>query len=378
MRPPRLRPQSSALHFRRIRFGDGICAAVDPMRHGYFGTRGRLNPHASGALTGRSAVEGRLRTKTPAHGCSGRISNDVATFGAGTITRVREGYVPARRGGRRSAADLPRGGYGRGRGRGGASSSRSACTPSTEPLPPNATNDGNLHRWTLEGGDRCNRSAPAPDRRVRWRPRPSASTLRCARLLMCAHAMLKQHMGHPLSPMRIPRLKTCKRVAVKSLVPSLFHDRRGQACVWFVGPPFVRSASGPSRSESVRNRGASAGFLDSLARGTYQACVARGRHELLAAAPTPLLRRSPLELAEEPIALAHAASYRSSGWGVSVAGGEFILNVERGGGALQIRIVDGARQVVGGCVEVRTNGGHWCGPAAISVAGDDSEWRVGV
>ena len=69
----------------------------------------------------------------------------------------------------------------------------------------------------------------------------------------------------------------------------------------------------PSRSESVRNPSASAVFLDSPARGTYQARVARGRCELLAAAPTPLIRRSPLEPVEEPIVLAHAASYASPG-----------------------------------------------------------------
>ena len=66
---------------------------------------------------------------------------------------------------------------------------------------------------------------------------------------------------------------------------------------------------GPSRSGAVRNRDASAGFLDSPARGTYQARVARGRRELLAAATTPLPRRSPLELVEEPIVLVHAASH---------------------------------------------------------------------
>ena len=33
---------------------------------------------------------------------------------------------------------------------------------------------------------------------------------------------------------------------------------------------------------------------------------------------------------------------------------------------------------VGGCVEVRINGGHWCGAVAINAAGDDSERRVGV
>ena len=62
-----------------------------------------------------------------------------------------------------------------------------------------------------------------------------------------------------------------------------------------------------------RNRDASAGFLDSPARGTYQARVARGRRELLAAAPTPLLRCSPLEFVEEPIVLVHTASHGSPG-----------------------------------------------------------------
>ena len=33
---------------------------------------------------------------------------------------------------------------------------------------------------------------------------------------------------------------------------------------------------------------------------------------------------------------------------------------------------------VGGCVEVRINGGHRCGAVTINAAGDDSERRVGV
>ena len=61
------------------------------------------------------------------------------------------------------------------------------------------------------------------------------------------------------------------------------------------------------------DRDASAGFLDSPARGTYQVRVACGRCELLAAATTPLPRRSPLELVEEPIVLAHAASHGPPG-----------------------------------------------------------------
>ena len=70
--------------------------------------------------------------------------------------------------------------------------------------------------------------------------------------------------------------------------------------------------------EFVRNWSASAGFLDSPAQGTYQACVARGRRELLAAAPTPLLRQSPLECVKERIAFAHTAPYRPRGQGASV------------------------------------------------------------
>ena len=66
------------------------------------------------------------------------------------------------------------------------------------------------------------------------------------------------------------------------------------------------------------DRDASAGFLDSPARGTYQVRVACGRRELLAAATTPLPRRSPLELVEEPIVLAHAASHGSAWTGASV------------------------------------------------------------
>ena len=61
------------------------------------------------------------------------------------------------------------------------------------------------------------------------------------------------------------------------------------------------------------DRDASAGFLDSPARGTYQVRVACGWRELLAAATTPLPRRSPLELVEEPIVLAHAASHGPPG-----------------------------------------------------------------
>ena len=70
--------------------------------------------------------------------------------------------------------------------------------------------------------------------------------------------------------------------------------------------------------EFVRNWSASAGLLDSPAQGTYQACVAHGRRELLAAAPTPLLRQSPLESFKERLALAHAAPYRPPGQGASV------------------------------------------------------------
>ena len=69
----------------------------------------------------------------------------------------------------------------------------------------------------------------------------------------------------------------------------------------------------PSRVGSVRDRRVSAGALGSPAWGANQARVARGRRELPAAAPTPLLRCSPLKLVKEPIALAHAASHRSSG-----------------------------------------------------------------
>ena len=81
--------------------------------------------------------------------------------------------------------------------------------------------------------------------------------------------------------------------------------------------PLVCPSRALSRSESVRNWSASAGFLDSPAQGTYQACVARGRRELLAAAPTPLLRQSPLESFKERIALAHAAPYCPPGQGAS-------------------------------------------------------------
>ena len=82
--------------------------------------------------------------------------------------------------------------------------------------------------------------------------------------------------------------------------------------------PLVCPSRALSRSESVRNWSASAGFLDPSAQWTYQACVACGRRELLAAAPTPLLRQSPLESFKERIALAHAAPYRTPGQGASV------------------------------------------------------------
>ena len=130
----------------------------------------------------------------------------------------------------------------------------------------------------------------------------------------------------------VPRLN--ERVTGKPLVPSLF-DVRPDATQQAFGssaarraqvPPPARGSDHPlvcpsralSRSESVRNWSASDSFLDSPAQGTYQACVACGRRELLAAAPTPLLRQSPVESFEERIALAHAAPYRPPGQGASV------------------------------------------------------------
>ena len=125
-----------------------------------------------------------------------------------------------------------------------------------------------------------------------------------------------------------------ERATGKSLVPSLLDvrpdvnqrafgssaARRAQVLPPARGSdhPLVCPSRALSRSESVRNWSASAGFLDSPAQGTYQACVARGRRELLAAAPTLLLRQSPLESFEERIALAHAAPYRPTGRGASV------------------------------------------------------------
>ena len=147
-------------------------------------------------------------------------------------------------------------------------------------------------------------------------------------------------MGHPVSPIRSPRPETCERVTGKPLVPSLFDVRPNATQRAFDSsaapraqePPGARGSDHPlvcpsrarpsrelSRSESVRNWSASASFLDSSAQWTYQACVACGRRELLAAAPTPLLRQSPLESFKERIALAHAAPYRAPGQGASVS-----------------------------------------------------------
>ena len=168
----------------------------------------------------------------------------------------------------------------------------------------------------------------APECPVLWNPPRLASTLRCARLLKYAHAMLERHMGHPLSPIRIFRLKMSKRVTRQSLVPCCSTAGSTRPSVCMNRRPAVhrcrtaRSAATlprcvpravPSRVVSVRDRRVSAGALGSPAWGANQARVARGRRELPAAAPTPLLRCSPLQLVKEPITFAHAASHRSSG-----------------------------------------------------------------
>ena len=128
----------------------------------------------------------------------------------------------------------------------------------------------------------------------------------------------------PGLPGGMPRPETYDGVIGKSLVPAKFHvppgatgrmNRRPAARGWRTpreAAALSRCAPRPAppRPQSVQNRRASAGILDAAAKGTCQACVARGRRELLAPAPTPLLRRSPLELVKEPIALAHAAPYR--------------------------------------------------------------------
>ena len=187
-------------------------------------------------------------------------------------------------------------------------------------------NGGNAHRRSLDVGERCKRSVPAPDCAGLWRTQPAASSLRHAHLLTYAHAELEQHMGHAVSPMPIPRLVTFESVTGKRLVQSLF-DVRPDATQRAFGSSAARCAQVPASrvaatvpwcaregrfrdQEFGRDWSASAGFLDSPAQGTYQACVACGRRELLAAPPTPLLRQSPLESFEERIALAHAAPYR--------------------------------------------------------------------
>ena len=89
--------------------------------------------------------------------------------------------------------------------------------------------------------------------------------------------------------------------------------------------------------------------------------------------------------------------------GLRMLYGRFVLKAELGNALLQILVPSGrafgpddeimakqpparrpapkracARRGVGGCVEVRINGGHRCGAVTIHGAGDDSERRVGV
>ena len=65
--------------------------------------------------------------------------------------------------------------------------------------------------------------------------------------------------------------------------------------------------------EVLRERGTSASVLQFQARRTNRARVARGRRELAAATPTPLLRHTPFQPVKVPVVLAHVASRQSPG-----------------------------------------------------------------
>ena len=119
-------------------------------------------------------------------------------------------------------------------------------------------------------------------------------------------SLMRLALQTPFMSARYTRRRT--RLSMKPARP-VVHLRIGPRLEMFwLGdrncPPFAWSAS--------------AGFLDSPTQGTCQACVARGRRELLAAAPTPLLRQSPLESFNTRIVLAHAAPYRTPGEGAIV------------------------------------------------------------